>query len=126
MSDDSKKPDQVDRDPTINVYGGQVGAGINRGTQNNTFNQSSKSEEMGEQLKQLLSQLQQLAKETPQAQDVVKEAEKAVSEANSENPQPARIQIRAEDLQKAADNIRLILPGVFAIATSIIGYLRQF
>lgn len=78
-----------------------------------------------EELQQLINQLKQALEEVPsekveEAEAVAQAAESFVEAATKETPNEFTVEITKEGLQKAAQNIALVMPTVLTIATQII------
>lgn len=72
------------------------------------------------QIEQLIEALKAApAEQTDKVQEVKMAAEDAVSEATKEQPDKKRLEIRGENLKKAAENLAAIAPTVINIATQV-------
>jgi hypothetical protein len=81
-----------------------------------------------QQLEELLAQLKKALADVPAAQqadaEVVTElSEELVAKAQQENPSKKILEIKAENLKKAAEALAEVMPTVAAIATQIIGHI---
>ncbi len=91
----------------------------------NIGNIPNASQAAKDELKQLIEQLDKLlqnapAPKTSDATAVAMTAKQLVDTATVANPNKTFVQITADGLKKAAENIKAVLPDVISIATSII------
>lgn len=81
-------------------------------------------------LKQLLEQLIDRLEQTPSehasdAEAVAETAKELVERASRKKPNKTLVQISAEGLKKAAENIQTVLPSVLPIAMEIVAFIKK-
>ena len=79
-----------------------------------------------EELKRLIEQLNETLQKVPaekaaDAEAVAEEAKGLVEAANQKEPNTTTLQIRADGLKKAAENIAAVMPTIAGIAAQIVG-----
>jgi hypothetical protein len=123
-----------------NVQGGNVNIGgtqtfqgnvtITVGDMTQTIQKGSAAPSDKEQLQTLVNDLRAALASVPaehkaNVEKVVKRTDELVSEVSEATLDKEGVESKAELLQKAADNIRAVLPSVFAIAASIVTFGRR-
>jgi len=93
-------------------------------------NKSNFDEEIKKELTQLLEELNQVLSQVPsdkinEAEAVAWAAESLVEAKVSDKPNPVKIEITKESLQKAATNLASIMPTVINIAEKIITTIQK-
>lgn len=99
---------------------------VGRGAQASQHNYGGSAAE--QQLKELLEQLSAALAEVPAAQrddaEIVAElSDELVAKAQEEQPSKKMLEIKAENLKKAAEALAEVAPTVMVIATQIIGQI---
>lgn len=83
-------------------------------------------EVLQKQIEQLVEVLKTVpADQTNKAQEVKMAAEDAVSEASKEQPDKKRLEVRGENLKKAAESLNSVTPVVFKIASQVAATLMM-
>lgn len=84
-----------------------------------------------DELKRLIEQLNEELQKAPsdkteEAEAIAESAKALIEAANKDKPNKAMVQITAEGLKKAAENIAGVMPSVIVIASQIVAAIARF
>ncbi len=116
------------------IITGKVEAGgdfVGRDKTTTTYGSGGADEATKAELSQLIQQLEAALQQIPlahqaEAKDVAEQAELLVKEVARSEPAPAMVEITGERLQKAADNIKAVMPTVAVIVGQIMTAVSHY